>query len=167
VDDITIRKATPKDAEAACAVLVRSIHEICAPYYENDAEILAQWLENKTPANVRRWIESERSYCVVAVNARGEILGFASISGAEIMINYVLPEALHRGFGKRMLQALEGQAIASGLDHIALVSTIPAKGFYEQNGYVSNGAPRHVGRIIGDFPLIKRMPHKHAPDRRP
>ena len=112
-------------------------------------------------------MESERLYCVVAVSARGEILGFASISGAEIMLNYVLPEALHRGFGKRMLQALEAQAIASGLDHIALVSTIPAKRFYEQNGYVSNGAPRHVGRIIGDFPLIKRMPHKHAPDRRP
>jgi hypothetical protein len=53
VDDITIRKATPNDAEAACAVLVRSIREICAPYYEYDEEILAQWLENKTPANVR------------------------------------------------------------------------------------------------------------------
>jgi hypothetical protein len=55
-----------------------------------------QWLENKTPANVRRWIDSDRSYCVVAVNAQGEVLGFASISGADIMLNYVLPEALHR-----------------------------------------------------------------------
>ena len=76
MDDIIIRKATPKDAEAACAVLVRSIKEICAPYYENDQEILAQWLENKTPANVRRWIESDRSYCVVAVNAQESSFGF-------------------------------------------------------------------------------------------
>ena len=165
MDDIIIRKATAEDAEAACAVLVRSIKDICAPYYENDAEILAEWLKNKTPANVRRWIESNRSYCVVAVNAQTEVLGFASISGAEIMLNYVLPEALHRGIGKRMLQALETQAIASGVDHIGVVSTIPAKGFYERNGYVSNGAPRHVGHIIGDFPLIKTMPHKHALDR--
>jgi L-amino acid N-acyltransferase YncA len=167
VDDITIRKATPEDAEAACAVLVRSIKEICAPYYENDEETLAQWLENKTPANVRRWIESERSYNVVAVNAQGQVLGFASMSGAEIMLNYVLPEALYQGIGKGMLQALESHAIASGVEHIELMSTIPAKAFYERNGYVSNGAPKHVGRIIGDYPLIKTMPHNNAPNRTP
>jgi L-amino acid N-acyltransferase YncA len=167
VDDITIRKATPQDAEPACAVLVRSIKEICAPYYENDQEILAQWLENKTPANVRRWIESDRSYCVVAVNAQSQVLGFASISGVEIMLNYVLPEALHQGIGKQMLQTLEAHAVASGVDHIRLVSSIPAKAFYERNGYVSDGAPKLVGRILGDFPLTKRMPRKHAPDPRP
>ena len=164
---ITIRKATPKDAEAACAVLVRSITEICAPYYGNDEEVLAQWLENKTPANVRRWIESDRSYCVVAVNDKGLVVGFASISRSEIMLNYILPEVLHRGVGKGMLQALETQAIASGIEHIDVVSTIPAKAFYERNGYVSNGAPRHVGRIVGDFPLIKRMPHNNALNRTP
>jgi GNAT superfamily N-acetyltransferase len=103
----------------------------------------------------------------VAVNAQSQVLGFASISGAEIMLNYVIPEVLHRGIGKRMLQALENQAIACGVDHIRVMSSIPAKEFYERNGYVSNGAPRLVGRIVGDFPLIKRMPRKHAPDPRP
>jgi histone acetyltransferase (RNA polymerase elongator complex component) len=166
VDGITIRKATPRDAEAACAVLVRSIKEICAPYYENDEGILAQWLENKTPANVRRWIESDRSYCVVAVNSKGLVVGFASICGSEIMLNYVLPEMLHQGIGKGMLQALEAQAIASGVEHIDVVSTIPAKAFYERNGYVSNGNPRHVGRIIGDFPLIKTTPRNTPLNRR-
>jgi L-amino acid N-acyltransferase YncA len=132
VDDIIIRKATPEDAEVACAVLVRSIKEICAPYYENDEEILNHWLENKTAANVRRWIECDRAYCVVAVNAQGQVLGFSSISGAEIMLNYVLPEALHHGIGKKMLQALEAQAIASGVDHIRVMSSITAKAFYER-----------------------------------
>ena len=165
MDEIIIRKATPKDADSACVVLVRSIKEICAPYYDNDEEILAQWLENKTPANVRRWIGSNRSYCVVAVKDKDLVVGFASISGSEIMLNYVLPEALHQGIGKGMLQALEAQAIASGVGHINVVSSIPAKAFYERNGYVSNGAPRHVGRIIGDFPLVKTMPHNNALNR--
>ena len=160
--DITIRQATPTDAEAACSVLVRSIIEICAPYYENDKEILAQWLENKTPANVQRWIEADRTYCVVAVNGKGLVVGFAGISGSEITLNYVLPEVLHRGIGREMLQALETHAIASRLDHIDVVSTISAKAFYQRNGYVSNGAPRYVGRIIGDYPLVKKMPHKNA-----
>ena len=167
MDDITIRKANPKDAEAACAVLVRSIKEICAPYYENDEETLAQWLENKTPANVRRWIESDRVYCVVAVNIKGLVVGFASISGSEILLNYVLPEALYGGVGKAMLQALESHAIVSGVGQIDVVSSIPAKAFYERNGYVSNGAPRRVGRVIGDFPLVKTIPHNNAFNRKP
>jgi histone acetyltransferase (RNA polymerase elongator complex component) len=158
VGGTNIRKATLEDAEAACVVLVRSIKEICAPYYENDEDVLAQWLENKTPAHVRRWIESDRSYCVVAVNGQGLVVGFASISGSEIMLNYVLPEILHQGIGKGMLQALEAYAIASGVEHIEVVSSIPAKAFYERNGYVSNGPPRFVGRIIGDFPLVKKLP---------
>ena len=116
---------------------------------------MAKWLGNKTPANVRQWIESDRSYSVVAINGSGLVVGFATISGSEIMLNYVLPEALHQGIGKRMLQALETHAIASGAAHIDVVSTIPAKAFYERNGYVANGAPRHVGRILGDFPLVK------------
>jgi L-amino acid N-acyltransferase YncA len=157
MSDFVIRRATPNDAEAACAVLVRSIKEICAPYYENDEEILAEWLENKTPANVRRWIESDRTYCVVAIDGKGSVVGFAAIAGSEILLNYVLPEALHQGAGKGMLQALEAHAIASGLDCVEVVSTIPAKAFYERNGYISKGAPRHVGRIFGDFPLVKTM----------
>jgi GNAT superfamily N-acetyltransferase len=167
VDEVIIRKATSEDAEAACLVLVRSIKEICASYYENDEEILAQWLENKTPTNVRRWIESDRSYCVVAVNGSDLVVGFAAISGSEIMLNYVLPEALHQGIGKRMLQALEDHTLASSIESVEVVSTIPAKAFYERNGYVSNGAPRHVGRLIGDFPLIKRILHNTALNRMP
>ena len=81
MEAITIRKATPNDAEAACAVLVRSIKGICAPYYENDKEILTQWLENKTLDNVRQWIESDRSYCVVAVDGKDLVVAFANISG--------------------------------------------------------------------------------------
>jgi GNAT superfamily N-acetyltransferase len=59
------------------------------------------------------------------------------MSGAEILLNYVLPDALYQGIGKGMLQALESHAIASGVEHIELMSTIPAKAFYERNGYVS------------------------------
>jgi hypothetical protein len=66
-----------------------------------------------------------------------------------------------------MLYALESHAIASGAEHIDVVSTIPAKAFYERNGYVSNGAPRLVGRIVGDFPLVKTMPNKNALNRTP
>jgi histone acetyltransferase (RNA polymerase elongator complex component) len=155
--DFIIRRAMVDDAEAACAVMIRSIEEICAPFYDHDYEILSEWLANKTPANVRNWIESERSFSVVAIDRKGSAVGFAMLSGSEIVLNYVIPEALHQGIGKRMLKALEQHALACGVDHIAVVSSVPAKAFYERSGYVSSGPPKYVGRILGDFPLAKRI----------
>jgi hypothetical protein len=48
------------------------------------------------------------------------------------MLNYVLPEALCKVIGKRMLQALESHAIASGFERVELVTTMPAKPFYKR-----------------------------------
>ena len=155
--DFIIRRAMTTDAEAACAVMIRSIEEICAPFYDHDDGILSEWLANKTPTNVRNWIDSERTFSVLAGNSKGSAVGFAMLSGSEIVLNYVVPEVLHQGIGKRMLEALEHHALACGMDRIDVVSSIPAKAFYERNGYVSNGAPKYVGSILGDFPLAKRI----------
>jgi GNAT superfamily N-acetyltransferase len=155
--DFIIRRATTEDAEAAFAVMIRSIREICAPFYDHDDHILSEWLGNKTPTNVRNWIDSQRSFSVVAIDSKGSAVGFAMLSGSEIVLNYVVPEVLHQGIGKRMLEALEQHALACGMDRIDVVSSIPAKAFYERNGYFSSGAPKYVGRILGDFPLGKRI----------
>lgn len=155
--DFIIRRATADDAEAACAVMIRSIREICAPFYDHDDQILSEWLANKTPANVRNWIDSERTFSVLAADSNGSVVGFAMLSGSEIVLNYVVPEFLYQGAGKRMLATLEQHALACGMDRIEVVSSIPAKAFYERNGYVSSGAPKYIGRILGDFPLAKRI----------
>lgn len=155
--NFTIREATSDDAAAACTVMIRSIQEICAPFYQHDEEVLAEWIGNKTPANVRKWMESDGCFSVVAIDGAGSVVGFAMLSGSEIVLNYVVPEVLHQGIGKRMLGALEQHAVACGMDRLDVVSSIPAKAFYERNGYVSNGAPKYVGRILGDFPLRKRL----------
>ena len=63
------------------------------------------------------------------------------------MLNYVLPEALHQGIGKRMLQALEAHAIASGIERIEVVSTIPAK---EEKG-ISPICNYSLGCLINRF----------------
>ena len=87
-----------RDAVGACDALRRSIRELCAADHGNDGRVLAAWLANKTPDNVRAWITSASSFAVVAVE------------GADL-----LPEVLHRGAGKRMLHALEAQAARWGL----------------------------------------------------
>jgi len=44
-----VRTATPEDAEAACAVIRRSIVECCIEDHHGDSALLAAWLANKTP----------------------------------------------------------------------------------------------------------------------
>ncbi|HJU15215.1 MAG TPA: hypothetical protein VJ770_01985 [Stellaceae bacterium] len=51
-----IRDAIPADAPAACAVLRRSIVELCGADHGGDPEILRHWLANKTPQIVASWI---------------------------------------------------------------------------------------------------------------
>ena len=152
---ITYREAIESDANEACAVLIESINTICAPFYNHDKEIISEWLENKTPANVRKWIESEKTYCVVAEDNENNLVGFSCISGEEIMLLYVVPKVLYKGVGKKMLAKLETHAHLSGINEVKAVSSLSAKEFYERNGYVQNGPPKYVGQILGDFPLIK------------
>lgn len=152
---ITYREAVASDAEEACAVLIESINTICAPFYNHDKDTISEWLENKTPDNVKKWIESEDTYCVVAEDAENDLVGFSCISGEEIMLLYVIPQVLHKGVGKNMLAKLEIHARLSRIKDIKAVSSLSAKDFYERNGYVQNGTPKYVGQILGDFPLIK------------
>jgi hypothetical protein len=51
-----IRDAVPEDADTACAVIRRSIIELCIADHRNDPVILGRWLANKTPENVASWM---------------------------------------------------------------------------------------------------------------
>lgn len=61
-----IREAHTVDAEQACALLRRSIQDLCHADHSGDATRLASWLANKTPENVAAWISNPQSPVVVA-----------------------------------------------------------------------------------------------------
>ena len=62
-----IRDAVPEDAPAGCAVMSRSIAELCVADHKNDPAILARWLGNKTVENVVDWIRQPDNSLMVAV----------------------------------------------------------------------------------------------------
>jgi GNAT superfamily N-acetyltransferase len=135
----SIRKATLDDAEAACAVLRRSIEECCMEDHRHDAGILTRWLQDKTPKNLRSWFESPRGYAVVA-EVEGGIVGTAMLGGnGRIALCYLVPEARFIGIGKAMLCALEDEGRRRGLAAIELGSTKTAETFYRRNGYIETG----------------------------
>lgn len=154
VVEIQIRKALPEDVVDACNVLCRSITEACRLDHHDDPEILAKWLQNKTPDQLRPWLNSPEGQGFVAV-VDGRISGFGYIGySGLIYLLYILPEVLHQGVGKRLLQTMIQIAKAGGVEKVYLESTPSAKPFYERNGFVSDGEPVQCSGILG-YPMAR------------
>ena len=138
---IEVRDAVHDDAEAMCVVLRRSIKELCASNHKDDPETLDAWLSNKTPENVRSWIDSPDQRVLVAVDG-DEICGVgAAAANGEILLNYVSPDARFRGVSKALLAQLEEHLRVSGLTAASLTSTQTAHRFYLGAGYEDDGPP--------------------------
>ena len=56
-DGLEIRDATVFDAFAVSEVLIASITHLCGADHGHDPARMLPWLDGKTPADVRRWIE--------------------------------------------------------------------------------------------------------------
>jgi GNAT superfamily N-acetyltransferase len=142
-----VRKATPADAEAACAVIRRSIAESCIEDHHRDPAVLAAWLANKTPESVRSWIASPDAFGVVA-ESDGAIVGFAMLTvPGEISLCYLVPEAQGLGIGRAMLTTLEDEAARRHVAELTLRSTESAHRFYLRLGFVDS-SPARRGRFI-------------------
>ncbi|MFL6660306.1 MAG: GNAT family N-acetyltransferase [Massilia sp.] len=148
---IEIRVAQQDDAADACLVLRRSITECCTSDHHQQPEILANWLGNKTVDNVASWIASPSNHTVVALR-EGKLVGVALLTQAgKLSLCYLLPEALHLGIGKAMLDAVETQARAWGISVLRLHSTSTARDFYARNGYVLAGKEKSCYGVECDF----------------
>ncbi len=130
-----IRLARVTDTDAVMTVLRRSITELCVEDHRNDPGVLAAWLENKTAENVRAWIQSPRTFMVVA-EVGGTVSGVASVGiTGRILLCYLLPEVQSTGVGRELLAAIESEALHQGLRELSLESTKSARGFYSKHGY--------------------------------
>ncbi|ARB91017.1 GNAT family N-acetyltransferase [Legionella longbeachae] len=76
--------------------MIESITLSCAPDYDNDPQIIKDWLANKTPENISQWINSKNNLSFAAVE-KDKIVGFALMNReGEILLNYVLPSYLYQ-----------------------------------------------------------------------
>lgn len=151
-----IRDATPDDAPAACAIMRRSIMELCIADHGNDAAILQRWLSNKTPEIFRLWIQPANSLRLAVENDKILAVGCVTADG-EITLNYVSPDARFRGVSKALLTDLERRATEQGNATCKLESTETARRFYLARGYTEEGmAGRKFGTISG-YPMSKRI----------
>lgn len=153
-----VRKAEPRDTQAAVEVLRRSITELCTLDHHGDAATLAQWLANKTTRDFLSWLAAEDNFCVVA-EANDQIMGVGLLHrGGEVRLCYLAPGAQGQGLGKAILGALEEKAREWGLRKLHLESTVSARPFYERVGYRSAGAAKPGFGISHCHPYEKILP---------
>ena len=151
--DWTFRPATVGDAEEACAVIRRSIIELCGADHDGDPAILDRWLANKTPDQMRRWIGANPGGVLAGVGGAG-IGGVGMVMpDGKIALNYVAPWARFGGVSKGLIGAMERCAAGWGLASCYLTSTITAYGFYCACGYQDAGEllPSYGGKVA--FPM--------------
>jgi GNAT superfamily N-acetyltransferase len=142
-----VRKAREEDAGEACAVLRRSIEDLCVADHGGDPSAIQAWLNNKTPENVLSWLGARGQHMVVA-EEDGTILGVGSATSAgEITLNYVSPDARFRGVSKAVLSALEAYLRDQGLARSTLSSTRTAHRFYRAAGYADAGPEQTWGKL--------------------
>jgi GNAT superfamily N-acetyltransferase len=152
-----IREASPEDANEACAVLRRSITELCAADHRNDPNLLSAWLSNKTPETVAAWMRrADASYLVAVDGGAIAAVGAVTDSG-EILLNYVSPAARFRGASRALLAALEKRAAERGAMRCTLISTETARPFYRARGYEEVGAAVMKFGMESGYPMSKPL----------
>jgi N-acetylglutamate synthase-like GNAT family acetyltransferase len=152
-----IREAQIEDAVDVCQILRRSIVELCRADHRDDRGVLEQWLNNKTPDNVRSWIAYPNGYVFIATEGT-TILGVGAVtSDGEITLNYVSPDARFRGVSKGLLKQLEAKAQELGNGMCALTSTETARQFYLSAGYEEQSTPSGDVRSGSGYRMTRKL----------
>src|SRR5262245_36740921 len=118
---LIVRPARAVDAPAACAIVRRSITDLCVDDHQGDRATIAAWLDNKTVANFSAWIESAQHAARIALDENGP-QGFGLLKhDGTVALLYIDPAARFRGVSKALLESLEHAAAELDLHEVALV----------------------------------------------
>ena len=132
---LEIRPAVAADAEPGCALVRRSIVELCTPDHGGDRLTLEGWLANKTPENMRHWITRPGMNCLIA-EIGGAMAGVGVVADhGEVLLAYVDPAFRFRGVTASLLVRMEALAAEKHADRMSLTTTDTAYHFFLERGY--------------------------------
>ena len=155
-DHILIRPALADDAAEAARLICASICGLCQADHGGLPDIIARWTANKTPGQMRRWIERGPLTILVAFR-NGQMMGVgATIDDSEIALNYVDPDARFSGVSAALLAAMEERLAVAGARRASLTSTLTARAFYVARGWQPSGVPVSEFGLAG-FPMEKAL----------
>lgn len=132
---MNIRPAKIEDAQAALALVRRSIVDLCRGDHFGDPLTLEGWLANKTLKNMEAWITKLGSVVVLAERG-GHLAGVAGLTAAgDLILLYVAPEDRFQGVSKALLAECEKRAKEMRLPRLRLTTSFTARKFFLDRGY--------------------------------
>ena len=140
-----LRRYLPGDEGAVSVLLRRTLLEVNALYCP---QVEIEWLYNRyAPETVAQIARDGHMY---VMTEDGAIVGTGTVvqTGArecEIIAAFLLPEAIGRGLGAQLFDALEADEWCKEADRIWLTSSVNALDFYERRGYVNPNGYRTRG----------------------
>ena len=161
---ITIRAATPHDAQALADVRVASIRGVCAGTGLYTPDEIDRWVGNRPLSDYHKMIADDPVFVADAGPPTGELAGFGRLQGPKaepggtvcwVKGLFVRPALVGGGIGRRLLARLVDTARARHADRVDLVATLNAESFYTRNGFVSLGRIQHTTATGAVIPGIK------------
>lgn len=129
-----IRPPKLHEARKVSRVIRRSIVDLCGEDHGNDMHQIADWLANKSPQQVGRWMASRDQIWNVA--GREEIEGAGAVRrDGHLLLLYVEPSARFSGVSRGLLDQLELDAFQAGATRTTVTTTRTARRFYLDAGY--------------------------------
>ena len=136
---MSVRRATPEDAEAVADVQVRTWLDAYTAFVDRE-KLLA-----KAVGRDEVWRRRIADGVEVLLAVEGEIVvGIASAADAWIQMLYVAPEAQGRGHGSALLDGCLASLRRAGATEATLwvfERNAPARAFYERRGFGHDGSP--------------------------
>jgi GNAT superfamily N-acetyltransferase len=151
--EFTLTAAVPSQAEQIVGVLRRSISIVCGPAYRNNHAIISGWLENKTVGNILSWMSDPKNRMLVLCDEEALVAGVGlgrinAPQGGEILLCYLDPTVVGKGYGTTLLCGIENFLRQNGAVQFTVNSTVNALNFYLRNGYtprnIVTAPPAHV-----------------------
>ena len=127
---LQIQAATPADATAISALVLRNAQDSLRPVYT--AEQWAVFIQYYAQEAVEEKIRHQEVF--VAFDG-GRLAGTIALEDSFVLGFYTDTDYLGRGVGTALLQYLERHASAKGLTELELAASPVAVGFYAQRGW--------------------------------
>jgi GNAT superfamily N-acetyltransferase len=153
---LEIRDATIFDAFDVSGILIGSIIHLCEADHGNDPAKMLPWLENKSPADVRRWLKGGAVLRLALLDGQPAAVGALSVEQGVIRLLYAAPQARGSGAGTALLADLEALLVKQGQSEARLTATRTARDFYRARNWQDAGPPEGCFGIPG-YPMKKRL----------